>query len=159
MPHPKFQLNKHVKISGKWRYCQAASYSNGKVKPHVVVVGAQEEKHEEGSYCVRHKKSWIEAGADPLEAQRMRFYLTVGPAANAARIPAPLKMRFQIAVPDIAKSQSSGRSSAELEFHAGYCGVSMISVVPLAKPPGICVLSLTNAGRLRFTGIPAPGTN
>jgi hypothetical protein len=55
MPHPKFQLYKHIKISGKWRYCRAAIYSNGKVKPHVIVVGGQEEKHEEGSYCIRHK--------------------------------------------------------------------------------------------------------
>jgi len=75
MPHPKFQLYKHIRISGKWRYCRAAIYSNGKVKPHVVVVGAQEEKHEEGSYCIRHKKSWIEAGTEPLEAQRMRSKL------------------------------------------------------------------------------------
>jgi integrase/recombinase XerD len=92
MPHPKFQLYKHIKISGKWRYCRAAIYSNGKVKPHVVVVGAQEEKHEEGSYCVRHKNSWIEAGTDPLEAQRMRSklvdqteYTSVQPAAITKR--------------------------------------------------------------------------
>ena len=32
MPHPKFQLYKHIKITGKWRYCRAAIYSNGKVK-------------------------------------------------------------------------------------------------------------------------------
>ena len=38
MPQPKFQLYKHIKISGKWRYCRAAIYSNGKVKLHVVVV-------------------------------------------------------------------------------------------------------------------------
>jgi len=75
MPHPKFQLYKHIKIKGKWRYCRAAIYSNGKVKPHVVVVGGQEEKHEEGSYCIRHKKSWIEVGTDPLDAQRMRSKL------------------------------------------------------------------------------------
>jgi hypothetical protein len=88
MPHPKFQLYKHIKINGKWRYCRAAIYSNGKVKPHVVVVGGQEEKHEEGSYCIRHKKSWIDVGPDPLEAQRMRSklvdqteYTAVQPAA------------------------------------------------------------------------------
>jgi hypothetical protein len=40
-PQPKFQLYKHIKISGKWRYCRAAIYSNGKVKPHVVVVGGR----------------------------------------------------------------------------------------------------------------------
>lgn len=68
MPQPKFQLYKHIKISGKWRYCRAAIYSNGKVKPHVVVVGGQEEKHEEGAYCVRHKNPWIDAGTDPLES-------------------------------------------------------------------------------------------
>jgi hypothetical protein len=75
MPQPKFQLYKHIKISGKWRYCRAAIYSNGKVKPHVIVVGGQEEKHEEGSYFIRHKKSWIEVGTDPLAAQRMRSKL------------------------------------------------------------------------------------
>jgi hypothetical protein len=25
---PKFQLYKHIKISGNWRYCRAAIYSN-----------------------------------------------------------------------------------------------------------------------------------
>lgn len=65
MSHPKFQLYKHIKINGNWRYCRAAIYSNGKVKPHVVVVGIQEDKHEEGSYCIRHKKSWIDVGTDP----------------------------------------------------------------------------------------------
>jgi hypothetical protein len=67
MSQPKFQLYKHIKINGNWRYCRAAIYSNGKVKPHVVVVGGQEEKH-----CTRNKNSGIEAGTDPLEAQRMR---------------------------------------------------------------------------------------
>jgi integrase len=75
MPQPKFQLYKHTKISGNWRYCRAAIYSNGKVKPHIVVVGGLEEKHDEGSYCIRHKNTWIEAGTDPLEAQRLRSKL------------------------------------------------------------------------------------
>ena len=51
MLHPKFQLYKHINISGRWRYCRAAIYSNGKVEPQVIVVVGQEEKHEEGSYC------------------------------------------------------------------------------------------------------------
>src|SRR6476620_8828244 len=75
MPQPKFQLYKQIKISGKWRYCRVAVFSNNKIKPHVVIVGGREEKHEEGSYCIRNKKSWIEAGTDPLEAQRMRSRL------------------------------------------------------------------------------------
>jgi hypothetical protein len=75
MPQPKFQLYKHIKISGKWRYCRAAIYSNGRVKPLIVVVGEQEEKH--GRRLLLHppQKSWVEAGADPLAAQRMRSKL------------------------------------------------------------------------------------
>ncbi len=75
MPQPKFQVYKHCKIHGKWRYCRAAVFSNNKIKPHVIVVGGREEKHEDGSYCIRHKDSWIDAGTDPLEAQRMRSKL------------------------------------------------------------------------------------
>jgi len=76
MPHPKYQLYKHIKISGKWRYCRAASYSNGKVKPYVIVVGGQEEKHEEGSYWIRHKKildrSWHRSARSTADAQQAR---------------------------------------------------------------------------------------
>ena len=68
MAQPKFQLYKHIKISGKWRYCRAAIYSNGKVKPHVVMVGGHEEKHAESSYCSRYKDSWVEAGTDPARS-------------------------------------------------------------------------------------------
>lgn len=74
MPQPKFRLYKHIKIGDKWRYCRAAAYSNSKIKPHVVIVGGREEKHEGGSYKIRHN-GWIDAGTDPLEAQRMRSNL------------------------------------------------------------------------------------
>jgi hypothetical protein len=43
-------------------YCRAAVASNNKVKPHVIVVGGGEEKHEHGSYCVRNKNQWIDVG-------------------------------------------------------------------------------------------------
>ena|SRR5256885_13394124 len=70
MPKPRFTLYKHIKIGGTWRYCRAAVAVNNKVKPHIVVVGGTEEKHEDGSYCVRHKNQWIEVGNDPAEALR-----------------------------------------------------------------------------------------
>jgi len=76
MPQPKFQLYEHIKISGNWRYCQAAIYSNGKVKPHVVVVGGRDEKHEEGSYCIRHQelldRSRHRSAGSTADAQRAR---------------------------------------------------------------------------------------
>ena len=62
MAKPKFTLYKHIKIDGQWRYFRAAVASNNKVKPHVIVVGGQEQKHEDGSYCVRHKNQWIDVG-------------------------------------------------------------------------------------------------
>ena len=58
MPQAKFQLYKHIKISGKWCHRRAAIYSNGKVRPRVVFVEGQKEEHEEGSYFIRHKKVW-----------------------------------------------------------------------------------------------------
>lgn len=36
-----------------WRYCKAAWYSNGKVKPNVVIVESKEETHREGSYYLQ----------------------------------------------------------------------------------------------------------
>ena len=55
MAQPKFTLYKHVKTDGQWRYFRAAVASNNKFEPHVILVGGKEEKHEDGSYCVRHK--------------------------------------------------------------------------------------------------------
>jgi hypothetical protein len=69
---PKFTLYKHVKIDGEWRYCRAPVASNNKVKPHIVLVGGAEERHDDGSYCVRHKNQWIDVGNDPAEALRLR---------------------------------------------------------------------------------------
>jgi hypothetical protein len=58
----------------------------------MVVVGGTEEKHEDGSYCVRHKNQWIEVGNDPAEAHRRRTKLSeqespaqqTAPASGAA---------------------------------------------------------------------------
>ena len=40
MAQSKFTLYKYVKMGdGSWRYKKAAFYSNGKIKPNVVIVG------------------------------------------------------------------------------------------------------------------------
>ena len=82
MAKPKYTLYKHIKIDGEWRYRRAAVASNNKVKPHVVVVGPQEEKHEDGSYCVRYKNQWIDVGNDPAEALRQRTKLMQADSAE-----------------------------------------------------------------------------
>ncbi len=77
MANPTYTLYKRVQLSaGKWRYRKAAFHSNGKIKPHYVIVGGEEEKHE-GDYFLAHDGKWIPVGDDPLEAQRKRAeYLT-----------------------------------------------------------------------------------
>jgi integrase len=79
MAQSKFTLYKYVKLGdGSWRYKKAAFYSNGKIKLNVVVAGKNpqgkpiEELHAEGSYKMNHNGTWLDAGADALEAQRRR---------------------------------------------------------------------------------------
>jgi hypothetical protein len=90
MAKPRFTLYKDIKIGGTWRYCRAAVAVNNKVKPHIVVVGGTEEKHEDGSHCARHKNQWIEVGNDPAEALRRRTKLSEleSPAQQTAPLPA-----------------------------------------------------------------------
>src|ERR1700692_2926530 len=73
MAQPKFTLYKYIKLAdGSWRYCRAAFYSNGKIKPNRCIVGGKEEEHLEGSYYLYQKKSWVPVGTDALDAQRRR---------------------------------------------------------------------------------------
>jgi hypothetical protein len=73
MAQSKFTLYKYIKLAdGSWRYCKAAFYSNGKIKPNRCIIGGKEEEHSEGSYYLYHKKSWMTVGADALDAQRQR---------------------------------------------------------------------------------------
>src|SRR6266404_5489682 len=73
MAQSKFTLYKYVKLAdSSWRYCRAAFYSNGKIKPNQCIVGGKEEEHPEGAYYLYHKKQWILVGTDALEAQRRR---------------------------------------------------------------------------------------
>jgi hypothetical protein len=57
---------------------KAAFYSNGKIKPNVVIVGKDpkgkpvEQTHAEGKYVMNHKGAWLDAHTDALEAQRRR---------------------------------------------------------------------------------------
>jgi len=73
MAQPKFSLYKYIKLAnGSWRYCKAAFYSNGKVKPNRCIVGGKEEEHTEGAYYVVSQEELDSVGADALDAQRQR---------------------------------------------------------------------------------------
>jgi hypothetical protein len=67
-----FSIYKYCKTNSGWRYCKAAFYSSGKIKPNVVIVRGVEEKHTEGRYFLNFNSQWVDAGVDVLEAQRRR---------------------------------------------------------------------------------------
>lgn len=73
MAIPKFTLYKHVKLQSGWRYCKAAWYPNGKIKPHVVIVRGAEETHRDGAYYLSHNNTWIPVGDEPQQAVRERL--------------------------------------------------------------------------------------
>jgi hypothetical protein len=88
MAQSKFTLYKYVKMGdGSWRYKKAAFYSNGKIKPNVVIVGkdakgkAIEETHADGKYVMNHN-GWLDAGTDALEAQRRPSKRLLGPCSK-----------------------------------------------------------------------------
>jgi hypothetical protein len=64
----KLSIWKYVKVSGRWRYCKPATTPNNKIKPHMVLVAGQEEKHPEGNYYVLDSGQWIKAGPNPADA-------------------------------------------------------------------------------------------
>ena len=73
MALPKLTLYEHVKLDSGWRYCKAALYPNGKIKPHVVIVRGAEETHRDGTYFLSHNNRWIPVGGEPQEAVRERL--------------------------------------------------------------------------------------
>lgn len=73
MAQPKCTLYKHVKLKSGWRYCKVPLYPNGKIKPHVVIVGGVEETHRDGAYYLSHNNTWIPFGEGPQEAVRERL--------------------------------------------------------------------------------------
>src|SRR5271168_2469356 len=69
----KFSIYKYCKTDVGWRYCKAAFYPNGKIKPNIVLVRGTEEKHAEGSYFLNFNGRWIAVGYHASEAQRKRM--------------------------------------------------------------------------------------
>jgi hypothetical protein len=72
MAKSKYTLYKNVKLPRGWRYCKAAWHSNGKIKPHTVIVDGTEEIHREGSYFFYNRGQWLPAGDDAYEAVKTR---------------------------------------------------------------------------------------
>jgi integrase len=99
MAQSKFTLYRYVKLGdGSWRYKKAAFYSNGKIKPNVVIAGKNaqgkpiEETHAEGKYVMNHNGAWLEAGEDALEAQRRRNALLDAEELKRLRGTTPLQI-------------------------------------------------------------------
>jgi hypothetical protein len=74
MGQRKSTLYKDVKIGRGWQKVRAAFYSNGKVKPNLVIYKGRKE-HAEGGYYANDRGKWTSAGKDALDAQRFRAEL------------------------------------------------------------------------------------
>jgi integrase len=74
--NPKVNLTKRVRVGDDLRYCPVVEAANGRVRPHVVSVAGQEEKHEEGAYYIEWregtKRVRLSVGNDPVEAWSRR---------------------------------------------------------------------------------------
>lgn len=69
----QYTVYRYAGLNGEWRYCRAAYHpKNHKIIPNAVIVGGQQEVHEEGEYYLRHEGKWIPAGQDATKAQQKR---------------------------------------------------------------------------------------
>jgi hypothetical protein len=70
MASRKVQLYLYIKLQSGWRYCPAAYYSNGSIKPWVAITPDGEKKFPGSKYYVYVARKWELVGSDPAEAVR-----------------------------------------------------------------------------------------
>jgi IS30 family transposase len=64
MAQPKFTLYKYVKLAnGSWRYCNAAFYSSGKIKPNRCLVGGKRPRKWKTERFLGHWEADLLSGA------------------------------------------------------------------------------------------------
>ncbi len=70
-------LTKRVLTSRGMRYCQVVSSSNGRVKPDLVLINGQPERHPEGAYYLEWRENGrrvrLSVGRDPQDAAALRL--------------------------------------------------------------------------------------
>jgi integrase len=75
--HREVNLTKRVQTSAGLRYCPGALSANGRVKPDVVLVNGQPERHPEGAYYIEWhgdgKRIRLSVGKDAADASAMRL--------------------------------------------------------------------------------------
>jgi integrase/recombinase XerD len=75
--HREVNLTKRVQTSAGLRYCPVAVSANGRVKPDVVLVNGQPERHPEGAYYIEWhgdgKRIRLSVGKDAADASAMRL--------------------------------------------------------------------------------------
>ena len=75
MANREVNLTKRIQTTSGWRYCPVVLSANGRVKPDVVLVNGNEERHTEGAYYL----DWREAG------KRIRLSVGTDPADALAK--------------------------------------------------------------------------
>jgi integrase/recombinase XerD len=77
MANREVNLTKRVQTPHGWRYCRVVLSANGRVKPDVVFVNGEEERHQEGAYYLEWRESSkrvrLSVGKDPADASARRL--------------------------------------------------------------------------------------
>jgi integrase/recombinase XerD len=92
MPNREVNLTKRVQTPQGWRYCPVVLSTNGRVKPDVVLVAGQEQKHPEGAYYIEWrdgaKRIRVSVGKDAADAAaaRQRKEAALNAVANGVAV-------------------------------------------------------------------------
>jgi integrase/recombinase XerD len=92
MPNREVNLTKRVQTPQGWRYCPVVLSPNGRVRPDVVSVAGQEEKHPEGAYYIEWrdgtKRIRVSVGKNAADAAaaRQRKEAALNAVANGVAV-------------------------------------------------------------------------
>lgn len=117
----KLSLYKSIKTERGWRYGKVAFHPNAKVKPNIVIVDGQEERHSKGANFTLSDEKWVALGEDALHAQRK--LITMNAQRKYERIGQPPQQR-ESAVPAGSgerRSQIHSRWDGAVPRRTGRC--------------------------------------
>lgn len=127
MANREVNLTKRVQTAQGWRYCPVALSANGRVKPDVVVVAGQQEKHPEGAYYIEWreglKRIRISVGKNAADAAaaRQRKEAELNAVANGvAVLPTASKNGHRVLAASVTEYLEEIKLTKKPKTHVAY---------------------------------------